>query len=72
MGLLRGVYPEPYVEILRFAQNDRRRRAGNDSRTMGEKQCVTNHMDEYAPLPFGCDWGIMTLNPGCLALQIQN
>jgi alkylation response protein AidB-like acyl-CoA dehydrogenase len=28
--LLRGVYPESYVEILRFAQNDRRRRARND------------------------------------------
>jgi hypothetical protein len=27
---LHGVYPEQYVEILRFAQNDRRRRVRND------------------------------------------
>jgi len=28
--ILRGVHPESRVEILRFAQNDRRRRAQND------------------------------------------
>jgi len=31
MRLLRGVYPEQYVEILRFAQNDRGRRVRNDT-----------------------------------------
>jgi len=30
MRLLHGVYPEQYLEILRFAQNDRGRRARND------------------------------------------
>ena len=31
--ILRGVYPEPGVEILRFAQNDRKRRAQNDMKS---------------------------------------
>jgi hypothetical protein len=33
MKLLCGVYPEPYAEILRFAQNDNRRRARNDNKS---------------------------------------
>ena len=31
--ILRGVYPEPGIEILRFAQNDRERRAQNDMKS---------------------------------------
>jgi N6-L-threonylcarbamoyladenine synthase len=39
-GRLRGVYPEPKSEILRFAQNDRRRRAQNDRGRRGQNDSV--------------------------------
>jgi|GEM_PF-5090209 len=48
---LRGVYPEPYVEILPLhfvqGQNDRRRRARND-RNNSARQCVTNDLKNYS------------------------
>ena len=45
---LHGVYPEQYVEILRFAQNDRRRRVRNDSITVvGTDSICANYFCKF-------------------------
>jgi hypothetical protein len=52
MRLFHGVYPERDLEILRFAQNDKKRRVRNDS-------CV--RVNPSTPQPEG--WGMLMVDP---------